>query len=318
MPTTIRRRQGSNGPYLEHKVFTVEEAAARGITMVPWLEAEVGDWAVSDDGYVVECLKAQDYEHKKKTWRSVLLTFSVGRRWVRWRVNVDVDGGIERRTGPTPYAVGDYLERGGGYGQTNPNRTWSQIEASSSRGRRAAMLYAVLYLLRRGKLSQADWDAVGLAYRPSEKIPRATARVFLKTIDGRALVAEALAYFIRGAKVDAASISSIIEQYDRLRQMAEEKGDYETALSIVDRFAKMQGLTVEGALTQEAERGLDSAIDDWDEVARQLPAASAEVKPDAVDASYEELTHEQIAAMEAADADDDNELEGTPGPESGP
>lgn len=37
-----------------HRIYTVSEADELGMKYVPWREAETGDWALSDDGFVME------------------------------------------------------------------------------------------------------------------------------------------------------------------------------------------------------------------------------------------------------------------------
>lgn len=40
-----------------HKIYTVDEAVAAGISPVPWKSAVTGEWAISDDGFVMEVFR---------------------------------------------------------------------------------------------------------------------------------------------------------------------------------------------------------------------------------------------------------------------
>lgn len=47
-----------------HDIFTQEEADERGKKYIYWREAEAGDWALSDNGYVAEVLRKYKWDYK--------------------------------------------------------------------------------------------------------------------------------------------------------------------------------------------------------------------------------------------------------------
>src|SRR5690554_2365459 len=62
-------------------VYTEAEARAEGLSFVPWREARPGDWALTDDGYVGECLRRQEYTDPSTKTPRVFLTFTFARVW---------------------------------------------------------------------------------------------------------------------------------------------------------------------------------------------------------------------------------------------
>ena len=48
----------------EYSIFTIEEADKEGISYKHWKEAEIGDYAASDDGYVALVIQKKDYPGK--------------------------------------------------------------------------------------------------------------------------------------------------------------------------------------------------------------------------------------------------------------
>ena len=273
MPVYVTRRvKGWEG---EHAVYTAEEAAALGIEARPWQDVDVTEWALSDDGYVVQCFRVQTYRGTaSKRWTSAQLTFSVGRVWVSFRV--DEETGRIVRKGSGQFLVGAYLREGSPWA-SSPGK-WSDHTARRTSAKQAARLYAFLWIVRGGSLTTKDWDMIGLAYRPDDKIPRATARVFFKTEAAQKLVR---GYWAELLGVNDMTQEQVLAMYREQLRLAQEqaKGGNTTALKhgteIVDRFAKITGLTGDDVapLAGMLERGgADDYLADWSEPA-QLEAA---------------------------------------------
>ena len=60
---TIRRRIG--GKMRKFNIYTQDEADKKGCLYIEWKHADEGDYALSDDGYVGECLSRKVYTDKK-------------------------------------------------------------------------------------------------------------------------------------------------------------------------------------------------------------------------------------------------------------
>ena len=72
----IKRR--FNNEYTTHNIWTKEECKDKGISYIRWQDAEVGDMALSDDGYVGECVFRKEYNKAK-----VFVKTIYGVQWIR-------------------------------------------------------------------------------------------------------------------------------------------------------------------------------------------------------------------------------------------
>ena len=154
----LTRRIG--GRVKEFKIYPQVEADAAGIRYVPWKQAQPGDWALSDDGYVGECLQAMAYADSRKPNRARrLVTLTFGRMWV------------------SPSARLEYLPRKakGAYSYCS-TKTWAEVEARKTRTMRTVRVYAMMVISER----KVDWNLLGEIYRPDQKIPGATVRRLFK------------------------------------------------------------------------------------------------------------------------------------------
>lgn len=60
---TIRHKD--NRGEVNYICYTKEEAMEQGITFVPWQNANIGDWIISDNNLVAKCIQAKTYTTKK-------------------------------------------------------------------------------------------------------------------------------------------------------------------------------------------------------------------------------------------------------------
>lgn len=69
----------------EFVVYPLDEALEKELKPVPWRDAQAGNWAITDDGFVVECLARSEHDEvirgKKKGRRRTLFAFSIARIW---------------------------------------------------------------------------------------------------------------------------------------------------------------------------------------------------------------------------------------------
>jgi len=68
------------GEQVEVPVYTLEEAEELGLDTVPWKEARVGQWGITDDGYAMECRSCKDYV-SATGWKDTYRVFTAGVCW---------------------------------------------------------------------------------------------------------------------------------------------------------------------------------------------------------------------------------------------
>ena len=138
---TISRYHG--GERRKFSVYSQEEADTLGIVYVPWREAQQGQWALSDDGYVGECLKVYTPgPHARGSATQIALSFGCG-----W---------------DPPNNKLTYLDRVANRAWTTSSTDhWTEIEVRRKRTKKAILVYVMMFLSGGG----IDWPQIGIIYR---------------------------------------------------------------------------------------------------------------------------------------------------------
>lgn len=151
MPFTIRRIKG--GEPIEYEVYTQSEADEVGIEYVHWKDAEPGDWALSDDGFVGKCLKRGTYESAPGKFTD-FSTFVFARKWVRTNSELNVRA---------------RLKKAGAFYHTVP-MGWEEVE--NNRPRTDVLVEMAARLMAdKGWLSREEMHQIGMMCRPDLDIP---------------------------------------------------------------------------------------------------------------------------------------------------
>jgi hypothetical protein len=213
-------------------VYTQEEADDEGVQYRPWqMMTGAGQWAVSDDGYVFECCKVQKYPKPERKRIAFFLTFSCCRKWLtRHRETGEPIGN------PT-LEVKEFLEEEAYY-MTSPE-DWIDRELRTSRAQRCISMFATLFIAKDGDLTDKEWDVIGKAYRPSEKIPAASAKSLFKKQKTRDMANAKIAQLLNDAGVTRASV---VQNMESLREKAESDGSYNTAYRVLEKQMEMLGI----------------------------------------------------------------------------
>ncbi len=207
----LTRRIG--GKAQEFRVYSKEEADATGIKYVHWKQAQPGDWALSDDGYVGECLKSKAYTDRNRA--KVLVTLSFGRMWVY------------------PSAKLEYLPRKakGAYSYCSPT-TWADVEARMTRTKRTVHAYALMVIDGQG----VDWKKLGLIYRPDQRIPGATVRRLFKQEAIREMIDKRFRELISARGITE---GDVIDMLLNAFKMAGNNKDAKEMRMVAEDFSKM-------------------------------------------------------------------------------
>lgn len=207
----VKRR--INNVWQEITIYTKEEAEKLQLPTKYWKEAKPGEWGVTDDGYVGECIKSKEYVDKWNV-KKTLKTFTFGRAWV------------------TPAAVIHYVQRKdtGSYSRLSPV-DWRVAERKKLRLKHAVRVYVAMML--QGKV---DWKVVGRVYRPDQLIPAATVRRAFRTVGVDEMITkEVKAQLKSETGIDeAAVVKKCLEAFDVAKEKKDVSGMYEG----VDRLAK--------------------------------------------------------------------------------
>jgi len=153
MDFITRRLKANNYEDVTYPVYSKEEANNRDIEYRSWKECQVGDFGISDDGFVSQCV----YRKKYKTNEQV--TFPYGRAWLSKGSTLNY---IPHRD------TGQYTQVG--------VLTWDEQEANKTRTKNAVKLYAQMML----NGDPIDWAVIGKVYRKDQERPDLSAKRLFK------------------------------------------------------------------------------------------------------------------------------------------
>jgi len=194
------------------KVYTVEEAEQSNLKYVYWKEAKIGNWALTDDGWVVECL--DEYKSNGNTQ----LMFSCGRAWVNERSVLEFTPRLETRNF---------------YGTSADS--WQIQEGKKGRTQRVITMYA--HMLIDGK--PIKWDLLGRIYRPDQLRPDVTVKRLFKEKEITGLIDKKIRELAEERGITEDTAFSWIE---KAAAMAEKKGDASNLMRAAENLVKIFGM----------------------------------------------------------------------------
>jgi hypothetical protein len=148
-----RKFKKNNYQSVSYPVYSEKEAKDKKIEYSSWRKCGEGDFGISDDGYVAECI----YRKQFKTNEQV--TFPYGRQWLSRGVDLKYEPHRD---------TGEYSQVG--------TRTWDEQEAKKTRTKNMVKVYAEM-MLNGGKI---DWGVLGSVYRNDQQRPDLTAKRLFK------------------------------------------------------------------------------------------------------------------------------------------
>ena len=202
---TIRRK--FNNKYSSHNIWTKEECKKKKIAYVHWKEAEVGDMALSDDGYVGECVFRKEYNKSK-----VFVKTIYGVQWVRKNLQLNFLPNYEM----------------GIYSLIKP-LNWGERESKQQRTKNVVNAYI-------GQLMspyQVDWNILGNVYRPEQRRPDLSVKRLFKNKMVKGMIEEKLKEVMTEKGITK---SFVLDKMLSAIEIAEGKQDVGGILKATDSF----------------------------------------------------------------------------------
>lgn len=207
----IKRKMGDG--WHTYTIYTEAEALEKGLTIVPWRKATPGDWALSDDGYVGECIRVW---HTKNNTRFITLTY--GEDWDPSKLSML----YEERAATKNWSYRCLTER-------------HKKEARRTRSRNAISAYVTMLLSGQ----KIDWAALGQMFRPDNVSPIFHVRREFKKRAFKEMIQQELERVLlnRGS-----SPRRVIEMYNEAFDKAADKDKPSVMVDVADRFSDLWGL----------------------------------------------------------------------------
>ena len=199
-----RRLKANNFESVDYEVYPKEEFKKLGKKYKHWDKCSQGDWGISDDGYVAECLQRNIYG------TSVEMVFPYGRQWAKKTAKLEFEPHYHRKN----------------YSNVS-TKSYAELEA----GRDRAELAIDAFLAYKLAGETPDMYKIGKIYRPDQKVPTATVRRFLKQKVAKRMVEKKIKELLLDKAINK---EFAVDNILRALTMAENKGDVNNFLKAND------------------------------------------------------------------------------------
>lgn len=203
-------------PPTEHRVYLREEADATGLRYVPWREVErVGQYVLTDDGFVTECVKLQPMQ--------------------------------KGRAACCVIATGNYAMVTGGKNSKlrlkRDSRYWVKQKMSRA-GVRAAL---DIYVSRLATGQAINYDELGRMIQPTARVPRATFKVLARQPEVKKYVRQELE---KRFTHSGFTVETVLEEFKTLLQLAKDNKSMEVLRDTVFKMAEMLEMVPDKRVTR--------------------------------------------------------------------
>jgi len=212
MEYVTRKLKVNNYKEVTYPIYTLADAKDRHLPYKYWKECQAGDFGVSDDDYIAECINVKIYKN------AVEIQFPYGKMWLGDRYKLE------------------YLpHRDSGNFSQITSKSYDDVEAAKSRTQRAVQLYTQMFLAGDG----IDWNLLGQVYRKNEKRPDMSAKRLFKNEKVKTMVADELKKVFEEKNISEGDVIEIIT--DAI-EIAREKEDPGTMLRGSEQFIKLMDM----------------------------------------------------------------------------
>lgn len=233
------------GGYKDFRIYSQQEADDLGIKYVYWLEAKKGDWALSDDGYVGECLKVYG-PYKQGKYLRRMMTFSFAAVW-------DNEGTVKLK----------YLERKAtrAYSRMATGH-WAESEVKSARAKRFILAYVMMFMA--GKI---DWRKLGIIYRPNEekKDPVRRAKFMFKQEAFQRMIKQKMVEVFKDKDITE---GDVVDMFSATYALAKKKKDIKEMRKVAEDFRDLLDMLPHRPVLGGQLFPTEDA--DWEEIDQQI------------------------------------------------
>lgn len=194
-------------------VYKKEEADANNFTYKHWSKCKPGEFGISDDNYVSECIYRKDYKGK------VEYTYPFGRQW-------DTKHGV--------------LEFEPHYRSNNfstvSTKSYNDLEVQK-KGADIAMDAYITYKIAG---LQPDWAKIGTLYRPDQDNPVIAAKRLFKTKQVKKMIQDKLKDILIDREIDEGFVLDVIKDAIEVAKVKEDPGNMIRAAKELGDFLDMK------------------------------------------------------------------------------
>jgi len=208
-----RRLKINNFESTDYEVYTKEEFEKIGKKYKHWKRCSPGDWGISDDGYVAECLQRNIYG------TNVEMVYPYGRQWAKKAAKLKFE--------PHYYSKN--------YSNVSA-KSYSELE--STRDRADLAIDAFLAYKTAGK--KPDLEKIGRIYRPDQKNPALAVKKLFKTKEVKKIMADKLKEILIDKDIDEGYVLDVMKDAIDTAKVKEDPANMIRAAKELSVFLDMQ------------------------------------------------------------------------------
>ena len=233
MITIPRKLKINNFQEVEYEVYPVKDFQ---LTYKHWKKCKEGDWGVSDDGYVAQCLAVKTYSS------GVEMTYPYGKQWVTKTSKLEFLPHWETKS-------------------FNSVSTKSQMQLELQKRRSKDLLEAYMTYIMAGKTP--DFEKLGQMYRPDQKKPAWTVKRLLKTKGMKQMIKDKMKEVLTERGIDEGYVLDTIKDAIGVAKVNEDPGNMIKAAKELSDYldmkpkAKTQTDTLELDLSHQIEANFE-------------------------------------------------------------
>lgn len=228
-----RRLKINNFEPVDYEVYPVEEFDKLGKEYKHWSKCDAGDWGISDDNYVSECIQRNIYG------TSIEMVFPYGRQWAKKAAKLKFE--------PHYYS--------GNYSNVS-TKSYAELEA----GRDRAELAIDAFLAYKMAGEKPDMHKIGMIYRPDQKDPTKAVRKLLKTKEVKKIMADKLKEILVEKEIDEGYVLDVMKDAVDVAKVKEDPANMIRAAKELSVFLDMQPKTKQ--VTESIEMDMSHQIAD--------------------------------------------------------
>jgi len=210
MITIPRKLKINNYQEVDYEVFPKKEFKLK---YKHWKDCKEGEWGISDDGYIAQCLAVKTYAS------GIEMTYPYGKQWVTKTSKLEFEPHWESKN-------------------FNSVSTKSNMELELQKRRSKDVLDAYMTYIMAGKTP--DFDLLGQMYRPDQEKPAWTVKRLLKTKGMKQMIKDKMKEVLTERGIDEGYVLDTIKDAIDVAKVNEDPGNMIKAAKELSDYLDMK------------------------------------------------------------------------------
>jgi len=198
---------------MDYPVYKKEEADEQGLRYKAWNACKEGEYGLSDDNYVSECIYRKEYKGK------VEYTYPYGRQWMSVWSKLEFE---------PHYRSNNF--------STVSTKSYNDLEVT----KKGASIAMDAYVAYKVAGLPPDWAQIGTLYRPDQDNPVIAAKRLFKTKQVKKMIQDKLKEILIDKNIDEGFVLDVIKDAIEVAKIKEDPGNMIRAAKELGDFLDMK------------------------------------------------------------------------------